>query len=177
MARGKNKYKKILEKFKYRYLFPGCGGGIGIYRPDHDLLRFANADKKSLFVGFDYGSYLKDDFKELEKEAKHGNLLLRVEDATKMPLPDESFDHVELDYVLSSDNVKNEKTSKKILDECVRVLKKGGYLIICQEEGKDYPKPDGVTKDREWDEARTTFGQKLLRGQGIRSRSVRYKKE
>lgn len=98
-----------------------CGTGYG-----SDYL-IKNGAKK--IVGLDISgeaiNYAKDNY-------KNSNLTFIVGDSTKLP-----FENEEFDAIVSFETIEHIKEYNKFLDECERVLKKGG-IFICSTPNKRF---------------------------------------
>jgi ubiquinone/menaquinone biosynthesis C-methylase UbiE len=104
-----------------RILDVGCGGGqhvvsVAQTRPDLQLVAL---DLSHVFL------------RHAHKRAREAGVEARVQlvhgTATALPFPDEAFDHV-----YSTGSIKHWVDLKRGLDECWRVLKPGGQLLVME---------------------------------------------
>ncbi len=96
----------------------GCGNGEDIIK-----LRKEYKHRGELY-GLDISEDMISHAKKLDKKAKSGIQFIK-KDVTELEFPDESFDIVILKHVLH--NIHN---YRKAVEECHRVLKTGGKLVV-----------------------------------------------
>ena len=132
--------KQIIEGIADRVKLPVGGVGLDVGCGSGALaIACAKRNPNASFVGLDrwgkeYASYNKPLCESNAKAEGVKNVTFRRGDATKLDFPDEHFDAVVSNYVYH--NIPGDRQA--ILLETLRVLKKGGVFLICNEsDGTD----------------------------------------
>lgn len=122
-ATGRREAIAAAEKVGGRILEVGVGTGISLphYSPD------------SRIVGVDISDHMLDKARERVRRLDLGNVeAIRVMDAEDLEFPDNSFDVVVAQYVVTA--VPN---PERALDEFVRVVRPGGEIVITTRIGAE----------------------------------------
>ena len=114
----------------------GCASGVSAA-----LL----ASKGANVLGIDISPELIKQANELWKDFK-GNLKFAVDDAEELKMPNNSADICFFGGVIHHFPDKN-----KTIEECGRVLKKGGYILAIEPNYDDYFQRLNWKKDRKWE--------------------------
>lgn len=104
-----------------RVLDVGCGGG-------QHAVRIARERADLRVVGLDLSAEFVRRARRLATRAKVADRVKFVEgDALELPFPDHDFDHV-----FSAGSIKHWTDQRRGLDECLRVLRPGGRLLVME---------------------------------------------